>query len=776
MSKILAFGIMISALGAGAASAAFGTVGDRINSIGRTVDKLKVQQKSALQSMDREWVYGGNSVKKYGQEVDKLDAKILKLTQRQERLRMLGERHNQNRADMSSRMGDVAVAGGIGMSMAAPGVKAAKFEDRVKQISIVGELYKDQGAEGAMASAIRAASVKYAVSQEHVAEGIEKLVAQGMDAKMAQKYAPLLAKVNMATRTEMGDLAELVYTLQTKFKLTSEGEVMQAVNALAKAGKLGQYELKQMAKGFPELGGAAASFGSKGLEGVREMGMMMQVMRAGAGTTGEADTYMSNWFSHMSAKGTQDHFEKVGINFEQAKLKLMIDKRVSAIEASFMVFDDYINKVTEQGFVEIKDKKGKVKERVDVRDELKKVMDIAAKEGATGEALQEKVKAAVERMGLSTVLQDIQATQAYLAYKNGKGKYEDGRKELAKGETDKTVDNDYAEQMKLATMQTQYMKVAVGDLMIEIGNRLAPAFGVLANAIGTVAGWMSSAMQSWPKTSSVVIGFIAVLAGATAGVFAFGAAMAVFRFAGTAMALMPILGGGLRMVGAAATMAVPLIRGIGTAMMFAGRAMLMTPIGWIVMVIAAVAAGAYLLYKNWGAVSSWFGKQASAFRNFGSAMIDGLVGGISSKLAAAKAMIVGLGTSIKGWFAQTLGIKSPSRVFVGFGANIGDGAQQGMESRMGAVKSSATRLAGVAAAAAMLGGAPAFAAGGAGGAHGASGSAGGAVQITFSPTIHVQGGDAGSVRSQVEGALQMSVRELEQMIRRMQSEQSRRAF
>jgi TP901 family phage tail tape measure protein len=37
-----------------------------------------------------------------------------------------------------------------------------------------------------------------------------------------------------------------------------------------------------------------------------------------------------------------------------------------------------------------------------------------------------------------------------------------------------------------------------------------------------------------------------------------------------------------------------------------GIAMLTTPIGWIIMGIAAIAAGAFLLYKNWGAVSQWF--------------------------------------------------------------------------------------------------------------------------------------------------------------------------
>ncbi|WP_395060398.1 phage tail tape measure protein [Polaromonas sp.] len=806
--KTLSLGIVISALGFGGAAASLGSVNDRISSIGRTVEKLKVQQKSALTSMDREWVWGGDAVKRYATEVEKLDKRIQTLSQRKVRLEMLGTQHSQNRADLNQRYGDVMAAAGIGATMAAPGVKAAKFEDRVKQISIVGELYKQNGAEGAMAQAIREAAVKYAVSQDQVAEGIERLVAQGMDAKSAQKYAGLLAKVNTATRTEMGDLAELVYTLQTKFKLTSEGEVMQAVNALAKAGKLGQYELKQMAKGFPELGGAAASFGSKGLDGVREMGMMMQVMRAGAGTTGEADTYMRNWFSHMSAKSTQDHFGKVGINFEREKLKLMIDKRVSAVEASFMVFDDYLNRVTNQGFVEVLDKKGKVKERIDVRQELDKVMDIAKKEGLQGQALQERVKSSVERMGLSTVLQDIQATQAYLAYRNGKEKYAEGRKELAKGETDKTIANDYAEQMKLATMQTEYMKVAVGDLMIEVGNRLAPVFGKVAGVVGWFAEKLSWLMQKFPRTTTAVITVVGALAVAAAGFFAVGAAMAAFRFAGTALQLMPLLGGGLRMVGVAAGWLGTILRGAlviglrmaGQALLFIGRALLLNPIGLAVTVIAGAA---YLIYRNWEPISAWFGKVwgkvktafsgawdwfkglPGQFSRLGSELISGLVGGITAKLSVAKDTIVGFGQNIKGWFADTLGIKSPSRVFMGFGSNIGEGAQIGIMKGVPGVQGAVGKLAGVALAGAVAASGSAFAGvkqasqmlqgiQGGGAVRSQTASAAG-MTINFAPTIHV-GAGGGEVRGQVNEAMKMSMHDLEQMLRRLQADQQRRAF
>ncbi len=49
--------------------------------------------------------------------------------------------------------------------------------------------------------------------------------------------------------------------------------------------------------------------------------------------------------------------------------------------------------------------------------------------------------------------------------------------------------------------------------------------------------------------------------------------------------------------------------------------------------------------------------------------------------------------------------------------------------------------------------------------------------IHFSPSISV-GGDngGGDVRGQVQEGLKLSMRELEQMIRRLQAEQQRRAF
>lgn len=45
-----------------------------------------------------------------------------------------------------------------------------------------------------------------------------------------------------------------------------------------------------------------------------------------------------------------------------------------------------------------------------------------------------------------------------------------------------------------------------------------------------------------------------------------------------------------------------------------GLAILTTPVGWFLAAIAAIGAGAYAIYKNWGAISEWFSAQWQGIR------------------------------------------------------------------------------------------------------------------------------------------------------------------
>lgn len=259
-----------------------------------------------------------------------------------------------------------------------------------------------------------------------------------------------------------------------------------------------------------------------------------------------------------------------------------------------------------------------------------------------------------------------------------------------------------------------------------------------------------------------------------------------------------------------------LVKSIGLAgrtVMWLGRALMMNPIG---LAITGIAVGAYLIYRYWSpikrfflglwgevkaafaggiggvaklilnwsplglfykafaGVMKWFGVSLPKnFSDFGGMLIGGLVGGIKAKIGAAKDAVVGFGKDIKGWFASTLGIKSPSRVFMGFGDNIAQGAAIGIGRSAGLASKAAAGMASKTAAAATaqrLGAAQA----GVAGAAGATGVGG--LTIHFNPTIHVRGGTAEGVKGQITEALNVSLHELEQLIKRVVAQQARRAY
>ncbi len=132
------------------------------------------------------------------------------------------------------------------------------------------------------------------------------------------------------------------------------------------------------------------------------------------------------------------------------------------------------------------------------------------------------------------------------------------------------------------------------------------------------------------------------------------------------------------------------IKALTMGMVRLGIAMLTNPIGWFIMGIVAIAAGAYLLYKNWDGVAAWFSGlwaqcQAPALAfwallkelfswtpigmltmhwgeiwaffdtlpagaaNKGKAIVDGLIGGITAKWESLKAKIKALTDLLPDW-------------------------------------------------------------------------------------------------------------------------------
>lgn len=97
------------------------------------------------------------------------------------------------------------------------------------------------------------------------------------------------------------------------------------------------------------------------------------------------------------------------------------------------------------------------------------------------------------------------------------------------------------------------------------------------------------------------------------------------------------------------------------------------------------------------------------FAQAGSEVMSGLIDGIKGMGASVKDAVTGMGQSVMDWFKEKLGIHSPSRVFIGYGENVSQGAGVGIDRGAGTALQSVRDLTAAVAAAGVISAAPAMA-------------------------------------------------------------------
>ncbi|SDZ71301.1 Phage-related tail protein [Variovorax sp. YR266] len=283
------------------------------------------------------------------------------------------------------------------------------------------------------------------------------------------------------------------------------------------------------------------------------------------------------------------------------------------------------------------------------------------------------------------------------------------------------------------------------DLYKQFGDSIMPAY-VAALKLATAAmKGLTNWMAANPRLAQLLatgLGILAVALVALGGILlVVGPAILGFVAMRFAFAAMGIQGGVLaRVLGLLATG----FRLAGTALLWLGRALLLNPIG---LIITAIAVAAYLIYRYWGPISTffvdlwnrakaafdqfwqylggsvpaalatvgsailnwspaglfyqafaetmrWFGFELPGkFTEFGSQMMQGLANGITGALGQVQGAISGAADSALAWFKEKLGIRSPSRVFMLAGNEISNGAALGIAGRAGYVRQAALGMA-----------------------------------------------------------------------------------
>lgn len=182
-------------------------------------------------------------------------------------------------------------------------------------------------------------------------------------------------------------------------------------------------------------------------------------------------------------------------------------------------------------------------------------------------------------------------------------------------------------------------------------------------------------------------------------------------------------------------------------------------------------------------VMSWFGIDLPKnFTDFGKNIIDGLTSGVKNKWNAVKDTFKELTDGIKGFFTGEIRIKSPSRVFMGYGGYIVEGLQLGIRNTTWKAEQAAKHLA----AKVMPGNqgfgipripAVPFIADIPRGATAGAGESSPAIHLVYSPVVHIKEATPGtSTTDMIKQALKENLPELERLLDEIIRRKQRRSF
>lgn len=501
----------------------------------------------------------------------------------QTRLRSVMERNNQALDAARGRMVD-AVAMGYALKRAfeAPVTAAVSFQTQLEDIGQKAAIPQERLA--ALGQQVRKVARDVNQAGSVMAGGLDTLVGFGLKEDDALKLLRPIGRAATAYNAAVGDLSQAGYAALANLKVPAE-EFGRALDAMAKSGKEGAFELKDMARYFPSLGAAYQGLGQKGVSAVADLAAALQVARLGAGDSAEAATNLGNVLQKINAPATRRAFKKMGVNLEK-EMKKAAERGLTPIEA--------IAEITNKTL------KGNL--------------------GKLGDLFED----AQVQKGLRAIIQNVE-------------EYRRIRREAMAAQG--VVEEDYQRRLKTTAGNLARFRATMENLNIALGVALLPSVNQIADKLSALAEKLAQFAEQYPdltsnvvKAAAAIVGFrIAMSTLSWIGLMGKGGALSMLAagFGLVGRAGRPLLGffQTLRMRTALATAATGRAPGVfarlADALLVLGRGITRFPVagvnavarvvarlGWVGALLAAAGA---LIYLNWSGLKEFFAGFADAF-------------------------------------------------------------------------------------------------------------------------------------------------------------------
>ncbi|WP_249922181.1 phage tail tape measure protein, partial [Escherichia coli] len=747
-----------------------------LDSLSDTSRRLQERQNALTRATERYGQLGSSRMQHLNSELLRVSRTMEQIERQQRRLSAASATSDALKANRMALYGQGIEAYGMAQTVyhtVSPAVQQSmSFQDKMIDMSITAKY--DNKTRDALAGQIKGWALKYNQYQDELQEAVGSLISDNIDNVSDIGFLmPDIARAATATRTSAQDWAKVAAVWQNSLKGAAR-DFGAVQNIMAYAGDQGSFEIPDQVKWMQSLAPMMAGIAS-GKEAVAEIGASLQIAKIGAGSTDEAANNFKNFLTKIFARDTQKQFADLGIDL-QGSIASYKAAGISPIEGMLSVIERYLNAKSPEALAGFKS--------------AMKIKNDTARD----EALQ----ALAKNFGLGDMFADMQVMAFIRPMLANMDRYREIRAGALRAADNDLLASAYDQRLKSPLEATKTLMVSSRDLAITLGDQLAPSFISLTQEllpliqgakhwVATHPQFVSGAFKLISALLAIKIATVGLKLGLNLLISPF---VSVWKNAvllrGNWLRLSLALGQGgkLRWLvtgfsavarGARTLSGVlsgGLVRGImlaGRAVLWIGRALMMNPIG---LVITAVAAAAYLIYRNWGAVSGWFKQRwadiqeafnggivgigkllinwspagllykafaaalkyfgvalPAKFTDFGGHLIDGLINGIKNKWGSLKSSVTGMGDSISSWFKQCwadiqeafnggiagtgkllinwspagllykafaaalkyLGVDLPAK-FTDFGGHLVDGLINGIKNKWESLKSSVTGM------------------------------------------------------------------------------------
>lgn len=604
---------------------------------------------------------------KANNEIDDQKRKLTELASRQRRVDQARASASKTQAfaGAAASGGGTAMAGGIalGAPLYKGGEAAVEFEDAMLDVRKVVDFDTPQ-----QFSHMKSDVLDLAIELNQLPEGMSAIIAAAGQAKIARGeligFAEDAGKMGIAFDTTAEDAGEKMATWRTAFGMTQPQvrALADQINYLGDNGNATALKISDVVTRIGPLGGvaglAAAEVAALGST-IVGMGVEQEIA-----ATGIKNTMLALTKGEAATKSQQKAYAALGLEATAVSKAMQLDAGGTIL--------DVMTRISKLS----KDRQASVMTQL---------------------FGSESVAAIAPMMSQLDVLKDnLNAVGDATLYTNSMQKEFENRQSGAK------------------TSLGQARK-AIGATAIEIADNFLPQIKAAGDSVVATAKAVRDFAKAHPVATKVVVVLVGVLA------------TLLTVFGGIALAVAAVLGP-FALLQFAWAGALPLLAPLGAGIAAAASAtwaftaaLLANPITWIVVAVIALAAAAWLIYKNWGKIVAWWtpiwrnirnavdGAMQAAknailnfsplglfirafgglwpmlsslperFRQIGAQLILGLIRGVIGKLADLRSTITNAASSAAQWFREKLGIHSPSRVFASYGGHVMEGLALGLD-------------------------------------------------------------------------------------------------